>query len=106
MNEVEDSLLSDRTIEYLEALIPEKAAAATHTAYVRALAAGRTVLKVEGSNVIALSAKGVQEVIGPVKPRRKVIVGEVIKVRRLDLNLGSLNIRDPSSASNLSKASK
>ncbi|MCD5973084.1 hypothetical protein [Pseudomonas quasicaspiana] len=87
MSKVEDSLLSDRTIEYLEALIPKQAAAATHTAYVRALAAGNTVLKIEGSYVIASSANGVQEVIGPVKPRRKVIFGEVIKVRRLDLDL-------------------
>ncbi|MFK7698475.1 hypothetical protein [Pseudomonas caspiana] len=86
MSKVEDSLLSDRAIEYLEALIPELAAGATHAAYVRALAAGHTVLKVEGSNVVASCAEG-QQVIASIKPRRKVPVGEVIKVRRLNLDI-------------------
>lgn len=86
MSKVEDSLLSDRAIDYLEALIPEQAAAATHTAYVRALAAGHTVLRVEGSNVVASHADS-HQVIASVKPRRKVTIGEVIKVRRLDLDI-------------------
>lgn len=86
MSKVEDSSLSDRAIEYLEALIPEQAAAATHTAYVRALAAGHFVLRVEGSNVVASSTEG-HQVIAHVKPRRKVTVGEVIKVRRLNVDI-------------------
>jgi hypothetical protein len=76
-------MLSDMALEHLESLIPRLAAGATYAAYVRALAAGHTVLKVEGSNIVALTAEGIRRVIGPVKPRRKVTVGEVIKVRRL-----------------------
>lgn len=76
-------MLSDMALEHLESLIPGLAAGATYAAYVRALAAGHTVLKVERSNIVALTAEGIRQVIAPVKPRRKVTVGEVIKVRRL-----------------------
>lgn len=76
--------LSEKAIDNLEVSIPQTAACATYAAYVRALAAGHTVLRVEGSNIVAASAEGVVRVVNKTKPRRKVTVGEVVKVRRLE----------------------
>jgi hypothetical protein len=83
MASTETSFLSEEAIQNLEGQIPDLAAGATHAAYVRALAAGRTVLHVEGSEIIASQADGSRQVVGEVKPGRKVVVGQVIKVRRL-----------------------
>lgn len=75
------SVLSDEAIEKLETCIPQVAAGATYAAYVRALAAGHTVVRVEGANLVATSADGAVEVLAPAKPKRKVAVGQVIRVR-------------------------
>lgn len=78
--------LSEEAIENLEGHIPEIAASATSAAYYRALAAGHTVVQVKGMNVVASDADGNIRVIAEAKPRRKVTVGQVIKVRRLDVS--------------------
>lgn len=75
--------LSEKAIRNLEGQIPDVAAGATHAAFLRALAAGHTVLKVEGAHIVESTADGSKRVVGEAKPRRKVTVGEVLKVRRL-----------------------
>ncbi len=75
--------LSEKAIQNLEAQIPDMAAGATHAAFIRALAAGHTVLRVEGSHIVESKADGSSRVVGEAKPRRKVTVGEVLKVRRV-----------------------
>lgn len=77
--------LSEEAISNLETRIPEMAAGATSAAYFRALAAGHTVLRVQGTNVVESHADGTVRVIAPTKPRRKVTVGQVIKVRRMNV---------------------
>ena len=79
----EKKALSEEAIQNLEVQIPDVAAGATHAAFVRALAAGHTVLMVEGAHLIESKADGSIRVVGEAKPRHKVTVGEVVKVRRL-----------------------
>lgn len=86
MAKVARNKLSEKAIENLEGHIPEIAASATSAAYYRALAAGHTVVQVQGMNVVASDADGNIHVIAEAKPRRKVTVGQVIKVRRLDVS--------------------
>jgi len=83
MASTETNSLSDEAIQNLEDQIPDLAAGATHAAYVRALAAGQTVLHVEGRDIVASQADGSRRVVGEVKAGRKVVAGQVIKVRRL-----------------------
>ncbi|MBX8531397.1 hypothetical protein [Pseudomonas cichorii] len=78
--------LSEEAIENLEGHIPEIAASATSAAYYRTLAAGHTVVQVKGMNVVASDADDNIRVIAEAKPRCKVIVGQAIKVRRLDVS--------------------
>ncbi|HFL6894506.1 TPA: hypothetical protein ACRNHZ_000788 [Pseudomonas aeruginosa] len=76
--------LSESEIQELEVLIPAQAALATRAASARALASGKTVLKVEGTHILAVSANGVLYAAGEVKPRRKVTIGKPITVCRLN----------------------
>lgn len=75
--------LSDIEIDNLETLIPTWAAAATRAAGIRALASGQTVLRTEGSQIVAVSGDGTKRVVGEAAPRRRVTVGEAIRVNRL-----------------------
>lgn len=77
-----ETALSEKAIQNLEALIPDLAAAATRAAYNRALASGHAVLRVEGCQIVAVTAEGITRVVGEVAPRRKVSVGEAITVCR------------------------
>ncbi|MBC3951089.1 hypothetical protein [Pseudomonas folii] len=86
MAKIEENLLSEKAMDNLEGHIPEIAAGATYAAYVRALASGHTVLRVQGGDVVESNAEGSHRVVASAKPRRKVRIGEVIKVRRLDAN--------------------
>lgn len=74
--------LTKREIRNLEDEIPAVAADATHAAYLRALAAGHTVMKVQGNYLVETKADGSAIVVGNAKPRRKVSVGHAIQVRR------------------------
>ncbi|MDI2397072.1 hypothetical protein, partial [Pseudomonas aeruginosa] len=62
------------------------AADATHAAYLRALAAGHTVMKVQGNYLVETKADGSAIVVGNAKPRRKVSVGHAIQVRRVSIS--------------------
>ncbi|MGN8276740.1 hypothetical protein ACLEJQ_04940 [Pseudomonas sp. SMV71] len=81
MTETVKKPLSEQAIRNLELQIPDVAAGATHAAFFRALAAGHAVLKVEGNQIVESKADGSVRVVGEAKPRRKVTVGEVVKVR-------------------------
>jgi hypothetical protein len=85
MAETAKQSLSEKAIQNLEAQIPRLAAGATHAAFVRALAAGHGVLKVEGSHIVEMKADGSLRQVCETKPHRKVITGEVVKVRRISL---------------------
>ncbi|MCO3670585.1 hypothetical protein FA141_28545 [Pseudomonas aeruginosa] len=79
--------LTEREIRNLEDEIPAVAAEATHAAYLRALAAGRTVMKVQGSHLVETKADGSTIVVGNAKPRREVGVGHAIQVRRVSVGV-------------------
>lgn len=81
--------LSEQAISNLEEQIPDVAQSATRTAHLRALAAGYTVLKVEGAFIVASQADGSRQVLGETKPRRRVKLGEVMNVRRVDSSTGA-----------------
>ena len=76
--------LSEQAISNLEERIPDIAQSATRIAHLRALAAGYTVLKVEGAHLVASHADGTSLVVGKTKPRRRVKFGEVLTVRRVE----------------------
>ncbi|MDF3843030.1 hypothetical protein P3W55_15060 [Pseudomonas citronellolis] len=75
--------LTEQEIRNLEGEIPAVVVGATRAAYLQALAAGHTVVKVEGRCLVESKADGSTIVIGYVKPRRKVSVGHPIRVRRV-----------------------
>lgn len=75
--------LTETEIRYLEGEIPAVAAGATRSAYLRALAAGHTVIRVQGSVLVESRADGSATVVGDAKPRRKVDVGCPVKVQRV-----------------------
>ncbi|KSP29018.1 hypothetical protein APB10_05850 [Pseudomonas aeruginosa] len=75
--------LTEKEIRNLEGEIPAVAAGATRTAYLRALAAGHTVMKVQGSYLVESKADGSATVVGEARPRRKVSVGQTIQVHRV-----------------------
>ncbi len=77
--------VSDSEIEALERLIPGQARQATHLAYSRALSASlHGVLCIQGGDLVRVSSDGSKTVVDKAKPRRKVTVGQVITVRRVD----------------------
>lgn len=80
------SLLSEKEIEQQEGYIPVVAASATRAAHFRALTSGLKVLQTRGANLIEASADGSITVVGKAKPKRKVIVGQVVAVRRVSQN--------------------
>lgn len=83
MAEVEAKQLSEEDMLNLEGKIPVLAASATISAYYRALSSGLTVYRIQGSNIVEAKADGSMRVIAPAKPRTKVQLGKVLKVRRL-----------------------
>ncbi|MBD8705247.1 MULTISPECIES: hypothetical protein [unclassified Pseudomonas] len=83
MAEVDVKKLSEEDMLNLEDKIPVLAASATLSAYYRALSSGLTVYRIQGSNMVEAKADGSVRVIAPAKPRTKVLLGKVHKVRRL-----------------------
>ncbi|WP_281686866.1 hypothetical protein [Pseudomonas citronellolis] len=81
--------LTEREIRNLEGEIPAIATGATRAAYLRALAAGHTVMKVQGSYLVETKADGFVIVVGNAKARRKVNVGQAIQVRRISSSTGT-----------------
>ncbi|MFF7708509.1 hypothetical protein [Pseudomonas sp. NPDC007930] len=74
--------LSEEETLNLERGIPGIAAVATQAAHFRALSAGRSVLIVEGSNLVEAHPDGSRTVIRQAAPRRKVAKGKTITMRR------------------------
>lgn len=81
--------LTEDEIRNLEVEIPSVAAGATRTAYLRALAAGHTVVKVQGCYLVESKADGSVIVVGNARPRRKVSVGEAIQVHRVSSSVNA-----------------
>lgn len=78
--------LTEQEIRNLEDEIPAVAAGATRRAYLQALAAGHTVMKVQGTYLVESKADGSEIIVGNAKPRRKVSVGHAIQVRRVSVS--------------------
>lgn len=89
MVKVKKKGLNEAETQNLESMIPELAAGATHTAYVKALAAGHTVVRTQGSQIVATSADGQVKVIGTAKPLHKVKKGQSFKIRSDQLHVGA-----------------
>lgn len=73
--------LSDDLMEELEAQVPLIAASATRAAYNRAVASGRTLVKLEGAFIVLSGPDGSKQVLSHAKPRRKVTIGQVFETR-------------------------
>ncbi|MNG23431.1 hypothetical protein D3C84_1080340 [compost metagenome] len=54
------------------------------TAYARALTVSSSVLRVDSGNLVRVSMDGTKTFVSKAKPRRKVKVGEVLTVRRVE----------------------
>ncbi|MHC8394319.1 hypothetical protein ACYZT8_11755 [Pseudomonas sp. LB3P93] len=76
--------LSEQEMDALERQVPDLAEIATKTAYARALLVSDSVLRVDSGDLVWMSLDGSKTVVAKAKPRRKVKVGEVIKVRRIE----------------------
>lgn len=74
--------LSDELVTRMEDRIPVMAEGAVNSAYINALAAGRSVVEVMGGLLVETTADGSHKVIRLAKPKHKVSLGGVIKVRR------------------------
>ncbi|AZC38291.1 hypothetical protein [Pseudomonas chlororaphis] len=77
-----DEVLSDDLMSRLENKIPVMAEGAINTAYINALAAGRSVMEVVNGMLVETTADGKHKVIRVAKPKHKVTQGGIIKVRR------------------------
>ena len=75
-------VLSDDLVSRLEDKIPVMAEGAINTAYINGLAAGRSVMEVMNGMLVETTADGKHKVIRVAKPKHKVTLGGVIKVRR------------------------
>jgi hypothetical protein len=75
-------VISDEMVSRQEEKIPVMAQDAINTAYINALAAGRSVLAVIDGMLVETMADGQHKVIRMAKPKHKVTQGGVIKVRR------------------------
>lgn len=77
--------VSDQDLDALERQVPGHASEATYAAYLRALSASQQgILLTEGAELVRVTANGERTVVDQVKPRRRVKVGEVITVRKVD----------------------
>ncbi|EJN23303.1 hypothetical protein PMI35_04662 [Pseudomonas sp. GM78] len=81
---VEAKKLSDQEIDVLERAVPDQAKMATMNAYARALLVSSSVLRVDSGDLVRVSPDGNKIFVAKAKPRRKVKVGEVITVRRVE----------------------
>lgn len=73
----------DLEMDILEGQIPAQAAQATQQAFHRALAVSpQGVLCVDAGNLVRVLPDGSKIVVAQAKPRRKVVVGQVINVHK------------------------
>ncbi|CAI8873343.1 hypothetical protein [Pseudomonas sp. IT-P218] len=76
--------LSDQEMDVLEREVPDLAKMATMTAYARTLLVSSSVLRVDSGDLVRVSPDGNKVFVAKAKPRRKVKLGEVITVRRVE----------------------
>lgn len=77
--------MSDPELDALERLVPGQAREATQSAYARALSvSSQGVLCIEAGNLVRVTRDGGKTVVAKAKPRRRVPVGELIIVRRVE----------------------
>ncbi|MDX1296657.1 MAG: hypothetical protein R3260_00240 [Pseudomonas sp.] len=66
-------------------ILANKAMVATYSAYTRALQSStKGVLRINNGDLVRVSRDGTISVVGKAKPRRKVTVGQVVTVRRVE----------------------
>lgn len=84
MISLSDDRFTDAELDALELQIPDVAKTATMTAHTRAVMVSSSVLTVHAGNLVRVFADGSERFIAEAKPRRRVTIGEVVQVRRLD----------------------
>lgn len=67
-------IINEKAMLFLEAKIPELAEAATKAAYLRALAAGHSVLECRHDTIIEVFPDGQENVIKKIAPPTKVTI--------------------------------
>ena len=70
--------ISEDSLNYLEAHIPELADVAVRQAYWQALASGSSVLEVHEGALVEIFPDGTQKMIKAMSPQTKVAVGQVV----------------------------
>ncbi|MGX1022746.1 hypothetical protein AB7M33_005422 [Pseudomonas sp. Y3 TE3536] len=83
LEKVKNSAESD--LDALEQQVPRLASEATHSAYQRALTLSpQGVLRIDNGDLVREAPDGMKTVICKAKPRRRVNVGEVVIVRKIN----------------------
>ena len=81
----DSEFVSEAEVDDLERLVPAKARDATLSAYLRALSTTQAgVLRTDAGDLVRVAKDGTKTVVAKARPKRKVKVGEVIEVRRVD----------------------
>lgn len=78
--------LSIEEIDPLEGLIPQLAADATHAAYLRAVAAGYTLVVARGGSLVRIDPDGSETPLRALRGKHNVKVGDVFPLRSLPLS--------------------
>lgn len=74
---------NEEEIDRCEEIIPQVAAAATHAAYLRAIAAGHTLEMEKNGMLVRVGPDGSETPLRAVRAKHKVEVGKAFSVRRL-----------------------
>ena len=81
----DSEFVSEAEVDDLERLVPAKARDATLSAYLRALSMTQAgVLRTDAGDLVRVAKDGTKTVVAKARPKRKVKVGEVIAVRRIN----------------------
>jgi seryl-tRNA(Sec) selenium transferase len=90
---VKTKKLSSKEIDALERQVPELARIATKAAHARALSISESVLCIDSGELVWKSLDSSKTVVAKAKPRRKVKLGEVVTVRRIEEHAVPLEVR-------------
>ena len=81
----DSEFVSEAEVDDLERLVPAKAWDPTLSAYLRALSVTQAgALRTDAGDLVRVAKDGTKTVVAKARPKRKVKVGEVIEVRRVD----------------------
>lgn len=75
--------LSDDEMDRDEDMIPKLAAAATHAAYLRSVAAGHTLVLAKNGVLVRVKRDGLEIPLRALSAKHRVKLGEVIRIRQL-----------------------